>query len=213
MQELAAFIKKYPKYHFEKDQVILSSGELSDAILVIAAGFAKVSATDGLGNEQMLWIAGRLDIVPSEQLFSKSATLMFSYSAISPLVAYKVKRSDFIAFANETPAVMREIARGMSGHYDDLLYRLSSMTQASAREKLVYTLHNIAERFSASEEIDLMAMGLILRHQDIAGLIHASRETASIELKKLKDEGVIYYDRNRFVIYLAQLRQILQAAD
>lgn len=210
MQELSEFVKKYPVRSFDKDQVLLTAGENTEHILVISSGFAKVSATDRAGNEQMLWLAGRLDIIPSEQLLKKKAELAFSYTALSSLVAYEVKKADFIEFASATPKLMLEIARGMSGHYDDLLYRLSAITQASAREKLIHTLYNIAERFSANDEVNFVDIGLNITHQDFAGLIHASRETASIELKKLKDEKVIYYDRNSFVVYVDKLRAILE---
>lgn len=196
---------------FEKGQTIIEAGSAVDSIFVIAAGFAKVSATDRLGNEQMLWVAGRLDIVPTEQLFSTSAEMMFTYSALSPLTVYNVRKDEFLAFANTNLRVMQQIARGMSAHYDDLLYRLSSFTQASAREKLTYTLNNIAERFSSSEKVDLYDIGLEITHQDIAGMIHVSRETASIELKKLIDESVIDYDRTRFIIYTSHLQTVIDA--
>lgn len=205
MQELATFIKQYPVSRFDKDQVILSPGESSDVMYVISAGFVKVLSTDQSGNEQMLWLAGRLDIVPSEQLFSRAPKLMFEYIALSPVTAYKINKTDFLKFANDTPLVMQQIARGMSGHYDDLLLRLSSVTRASAREKILYTLQNITERFSASDEVDLPGIGLHITHQDIAGLIHATRETVSIEMKKLRDQGVIYYDRSSFIVYRQKL--------
>lgn len=53
--------------------------------------------------------------------------------------AYKVSKANFLAFADDRPVVMQEIALGMSGHYDDFLNRLSSITQASAREKFLHT--------------------------------------------------------------------------
>lgn len=211
MQDMAEFVKNYPQLHYEKGQLILSAGETASSILVITSGFAKVVATDRLGNEQMLWIAGRLDIIPTEQLFSRTANLLFSYSALSPLDVYMVRKEEFLTFAAENSKVMHQIARGMSAHYDDLLHRLSSLTQASAREKLTYTLANIAERFSAADTVDLFTIGLHITHQDFASLIHASRETASIELKKLKDEAVIDYGHKKFVIHTSKLRKVIEA--
>ena len=210
MQELSAFIKNYPVASFDKDQTILSAGDTTDVLYVVSSGFVKVLSSDAVANEQLLWLAGRLDVVPSEQLFSNSAKLAFSYTALSPVIAYKINKKDFLEFANTTPVVMQEIARGMSGHYDDLLLRLSSVTQASAREKLLYTLQNITERFSASDEVNLPEIGLHITHQDLAGLIHASRETVSIELKKLKDEEVIYYDRSTFIVYVSKILDCIE---
>ena len=209
MQDLFEFIKQYPVRSYDKGQTVFSSTEICSTALVISTGYAKVTTTDGSYNEQTLWIAGRSDVVPSEQLFSKNTKLVFSYTALSPMTVFQIPKVDFLKFIDENRLAMKEVARGMSGHYDDLMYRLSSVTQASAREKLVYTLHNLAERFSASEEVDLIDLGLDITHQDIAGLMHASRETASIELNKLRDEGAIHYDRHSFIVYRSKLRQIL----
>jgi CRP-like cAMP-binding protein len=209
MQDLLEFVKQFPLSTFEKKQTILSPGEAINSIYIIISGFAKVSIIDRLGNEQVLWIAGRSDIVPTELFFQKTVKPAFLYSSLSQVKAYKVGKADFLSYAETAPMVMREIAYGMSNHYDDLMHRLSSITQASAREKLVYVLYNMAVRFSASDKVDLLELGLVLTHQDFASLIHATRETASIELKKLKDEGYIEYGDGRFVINTSRLGLLL----
>lgn len=66
---------------------------------MISTGSAKILATDTRCTDQMLWIAGRLYVVTTEQFFRKKATAMFSYAALSDMTAYKVPKADFLAFA------------------------------------------------------------------------------------------------------------------
>lgn len=82
MVDLASFVREYPVLSFVKGQTILSAGESVEYMPVISAGFAKILATDAQGAEQMLWIAGRLDVVPTEQFFRRKTTAMFSRSAV-----------------------------------------------------------------------------------------------------------------------------------
>ncbi len=209
MQDLVDFIKQFPSAHYNKDQTILSADEQTNMLYIIASGFVKVSSIDSNGSEQVLWIAGRSDIVPSELLFYKTSRLGFFYTALSLTTVYMVDKTVFLEFAEANMAVMKEVARAMSNHYDDLLYRLSSIVQASARDKLLSTLNNLAERFSASESVDLYELGLHLTHQDIANLVGITRETTSIELKKFKNEGLLDYDRHHFIIHVDALQKEL----
>ena len=58
--------------------------------------------------------------------------------------------------------------------------------------------------------VDFAEIGLDITHQDVAGLIHVARQTASIELKKLRDEGVVFYDRTSFIVYAHKLDKIIE---
>jgi CRP-like cAMP-binding protein len=209
MQDLIAFLQEFPSATFGKHQVLLSAQDRTDTLYVITSGFVKISTIDTTGSEQLLWIAGRSDIVPSELLFYKERNLSFFYTALSEVIVQVVDKIAFLEFAEHSPLAMKEIARAMSLHYDDLLHRLNSLSQASAREKLIYALHNIATRFSAGSTVDFCEIGLDLTHQDIGSLIGVSRETASIELKKLKDEGFVDYDRVCFVVHRHNLEKLL----
>lgn len=180
----------------------MSEGDVSDTILAISSGFVKVTAIDETGNERLLWIAGRFDIVPTERLFSQSRPLQFFYTALSNGAAYSINKQQFLSYARTDLAVMTEIATSMSAHYDDLLNRIHSVEQTTVREKLMATLCYLAQRFSAERTVDLYALGLRITHQDLADMISSTRETTSLELQKLRRNNCIDYDPSKFVVYL-----------
>lgn len=200
--DIVNFVKNFPAKPFHKGEALLESGDVSDTLLAIRTGFVKITAVDDDGNERMLWIAGRYDIVPTEQLFSQHRPLQFFYTALSDGEAYHIDKAQFIAKAKADSGLMSEIAMSMSSHYDDLLSRINSTEQSSVRHKLIATLRYLAERFSAESRVDLYALGLRLTHEDIATLIGSTRETVSLELQKLHKAGCIHYNRSEFVIDL-----------
>ncbi len=195
------FVKECPVTAFTKDELILSAGDVSDSLLAIRSGFVKVTSIDDEGNERMLWIAGRYDIIPTEGLFSRHRPLKFFYTALTDGDLFQINKSEFLNKAATDLRLMTEIATSMSGHYDDLLSRVNSIGQGMVRDKLIATLHYLATRFSADDSVDLYGLGLHLTHKDLADMIGSTRETTSLELQRLKVAGLVDYDRTRFIVH------------
>lgn len=200
--DIVEYVRNRPIKQFSKGETILSEGDVTDTLLAIRSGYCKVSSIDDAGNEHMLWIAGRYDIIPTERLFSAHSPLQFFYTALSDIEVYQVNKADFLTKARADVGLMTEIAASMSNHYDDLLSRINSTGRNSVREKLVATLRYVAERFSAQESVDLYSLGIHLTHKDLAEMIGSTRETTSLELKRLNTEGCITYDRKQFIVHL-----------
>jgi CRP-like cAMP-binding protein len=199
------YVKNCPTHLFSKGETIIGEGAVSNTLLAIRTGFVKVTSIDTQGNERMLWIAGRYDIVPTERLFSLHSPLHFFYTALSDCEVYEINKADFLQKAKADLSLISEIASSMSEHYDDLLSRINSVGQASIREKLVATLRYVAERFSADSSVDLYEIGLHLTHKDLAEMIGATRETTSLELQKLKQAGYIDYSRAHFIVHVDKI--------
>lgn len=204
--ESARFIRQYSTRSFTKGEVLWGEGETPSSVLALRQGFVKVTSLDEDGNERLLWIAGRYDIVPTEQLFS-SSPISFFYTALSNGEAYEVNKQEFITAAKSNLAFMTDVASTMSHHYDDLLRRIDTVEQTTVRSKLIATLHYLSYRFGTGEAIDLYDIGLELTQQDFAEMIGSTRETTSVELHKLREEGLIDYRGIHFVIRSDRLRQ------
>jgi len=203
--ESITFIKQFPVVTFRKGEVLLSEGQPSTSLFAIQTGFVKVTAIDESGVENLLWIEGRYDTVPTEKFFSLRDTVQFYYTALSDGAYYDIDKKAFLEFARSNPDFMAEIATNMSSHYDDLLLRINSIEQVSVQKKLVATLRYVAEKLSANNVVDFTEAGLRLTHSDLAAMVGSTRETVSLELQKLKTNGLIYYDKASFVVYLDKL--------
>ena len=209
MQEFIDFIKSCPLRAYEKGEAIPLQIEDVPVLHAIQTGFVKVSSIDALGSQQFLWIKTRLDIVPTEHLFSPRSSDAFFYTALSNVHAYVLDKAKFLEFARESPDVMSEIARSMSDHYDDLLIRLHSAEQATVRNRLIHTLYHISSKISAEKTVKFHEHNLQLTQEDISQLIGSTRETTSLELKKLKDQKYINYTRSHFTVHAAKLETLL----
>lgn len=195
------YIKQLPVRQFERGAVLLQKGDPLDFIMAIREGYIKVTSISDGGIERLLWIAGRYDFAPVEQLFSKQGQARFFYTALTNGSYYEVDRTELITHASEHASIMEEIAKGMSEHYDDFLQRIDSVDGLSVRERLLKTLFYIARRFSASNDVNLYEEGLRITHQDLAGMIGSTRETTSFALSELRAEKYVTYDRKCFIVH------------
>lgn len=208
--DIISYVKSFPVRQFSKDETLIASGEPNETMYAIREGFVKVSALDDAGRQKLLWIAGRYDIVPVEQLFSKRPVNYF-YSGFTNGSAFVINKSDLLEHVKSRPEIMTEIAHGLSEHYDDLLARMHAVEQSDIRSKLLHVIHNISVKFSSSDMPALHEMGLNLTHQDLADMIGSTREAVSIEMAKLRKEKLVDYSRSTFVVNKAAIESQIEA--
>lgn len=209
MQEFIDFMKSFPVRAFSKGESLPVTAWEKTTLYAIQTGFVKVSSYDSSGNQQFIFLKGRLDIVPSERLFSSRVSDDYFYEALTDVTAYEIEKAVFLKFAKENLLVMTEIARSMSSHYDDLLLRLRATEQTTIRSKLIHTLYQLATKLSSEQRVELHKLGLQLTHNDIAQLIGSTRETTTLELRKLKNERVIDYSRTEFTVDIEKIGELL----
>lgn len=201
------FIKQFPIQTFEPGELLLQPGDTTDKLLAIREGYVKVGSIGSSGNEHLLLLAGRYDVVPTERLFSSRGEIRYFYTALTAGSVYVIDKAALLEEAKQNPDLMGQVARGMSQHYDDFLERLDSSERSSVRERLIYTLRYLGERLSSEETVDFYDYGLPLTHKDLAGMIGATRETTSVTLSQLRADGMITYDRTHFTVYLDKLAE------
>jgi CRP/FNR family transcriptional regulator len=148
------------------------------------------------------------DFCPLSWVFEPEPTVPYFFSALTDVQAYAVRRSDLKAYLDNNYDALREVTQSLAVRLINTFHHLDAVGKARAEEKIIYSLYFLARRFSdAGQPPDRVV--LPLTHQDIASLIGLSRETATQELKKLKERGYIHYDKYSFVIHPEKLASML----
>jgi CRP-like cAMP-binding protein len=204
--DIVTYIQRFPIREFRRGELLLQKGDPATELMAIREGFIKVTSISAAGIERLIWIAGRYDIAPTEQLFSKHSEARFFYTALTDGYYYAVDKKQLLAAANEEPAIMSEIAKNMSLHYDDFLQRIDAADSATVKERLIRTLCYLAERLDASSVVDLYSHGLKLSHKELSEMIGSSRETTSLMLAELRKDELIEYSRQKLTVYTDKLK-------
>lgn len=105
---------------------------------------------------------------------------------------YQAPRDEFVKFVKANGDVLFELTSRILIRLYGLLRRMEYLVFGNAYNKVASIISICAERFGSVGK-DGIEIGVPLTHKDIANLIGVARETASIEIKKLEEEGAIGY--------------------
>lgn len=203
------FITRHPTKTFSKDEMIILQDVTPRHAYAIKSGYVKGYDINAEGSEQLVWFGAPGDYFPLPWIFSITQATNFFYSAFSDTEVYVIPRSEFIAFLKRNPDALFTTTRRIVARYYDQMRRLNAVGKPKADQKLAHLLHFLALRFGYATKQRNFEISIPLTQQDIANLLGITRETAAIELKKLKDAGFITYEKSRIKVKKAKLREIL----
>ena len=183
---------------FKRGQIIVYQGEATTRVHIIKKGAVRVSSVLSNGNEINIAIFGPGDYFPVSVAFSQTVMSLFDYQALTDIDLEITDSEDFINnHLSKDPNVLADSAR----RYVGALMHINALVQVTATEKLAHTLRYLHARFGEKTNNMFTKINIKLTQQDLAQLANLSRETTSIELKKLKESGVVverakYYSVN-----------------
>lgn len=209
MDELQRFIAQHPIKKFDRNQVILCQGDTPSVVYAIRKGFIKGYDINAQGVEQLIWFGTPGDICPSVWLFSTSDSLLWFYSSFDRVEAHVIDKQELRDFLAKHPAALLKLTNRMARLATDLMHRLNAVGKPKAEEKIVHTLAFFADRFTESKKVGARRISLPFTQQDLANLLGLTRETVAKELKRLKEEKYITYNRWRFVVYRDRINELL----
>lgn len=205
---LIEFVRQYPLKSYSRNETIIFQNDQPSAIYFIKSGFVKGYDIDSQGAEQLLWLGSASDIFPLYWIFQNRPDVPYFFSAFSDVEAYAVPGKDLRAFLQENHHALYEVTKTLAVRLINTYHHLNAVEKGRTEDKILYSLYFLSMRFGNKED-HTSRINLPLTHQDIASLIGLSRETVTQELKKLKDRGYIYYDKNEFIIHQQKLETML----
>ncbi len=207
--DILDFIRSQPTKRFVKGETILRQGEEPEVLFGVRSGFIKAYDIASDGSEQLIWLAKRADVVPLEWLFAQDKTSPYFYAAFTDVEAYLINKTALLENLKDNNEAMMMVVEAITGKYAHVMSHLNAAQKPRARDKIMYLLQFIAARFSHKENGDVDKVEVPLTHQDFANLVGLARETTTLELKKLKEQGLVDYDKNHFYIRSKKLAEAM----
>lgn len=211
MKALEKFLAAAPIKKFKKDETLIHQGDKLRKIYIVKTGVVKCCDFSLDGNEQLIWLAAEGEVLPISLLLNIDERARFFYSAFVDAEVYLVKKAEFTAFLKANPDTLYEVCSEITRCFNDLHHRVNATGKPKAREKILYTLAFVADRFKRRHHQDSkqVELSLPLTHQDIANLVGLTRETTAATLKGLKDEGYVDYNKKHFFVHRDKIEKAL----
>ncbi len=196
-QKLSNFFSKFKKYYYKKGETILRGGDIPQGVYFIDKGYVRDYSISKEGKELTLIIFKPEDFFSITWVFNDSPNSHY-FDAMSVVELWRCPKEDFLVFVEANPEVFLELTSHIVLRLGGIMQRMEYLAFGNAYEKVASIITICAERFGKKEGKNIIIQ-VPLVHRDIAELLGITRETASIELKKLERKKIIAY-HDKFII-------------
>lgn len=193
--ESAAVVRRYPK-----KSTILFQGEVPKSVMVLRSGIIKVYGITGDGDQRTVTFLTAGDVFPMSWVFGKSPVCIYYFEAATDCVVWSEEREDYDRSLAEDCELKDQIFQNYLGHYIAATMHVYALEHSYAQDKLAYILQYLVTRFGERQPDGRCKIALRLSHQDIAEMVGITRETAAVELHKLKKKGLIDYEKFTYYV-------------
>ena len=181
---------------YKKGEYVLRQGEHLDDITLLAEGRLHIQREDYWGNRSILGSIGVGEIFGEAYAAPESGALLNDVIAVedSAVFFFDVRRviTTCSSACRFHAAVVQNLFFAISEKNRSLVLKLGFLSKRSTREKLLSYLSEEAERQSSPE------ITIPFNRQQLADYLSVDRSAMSNELCKLRDEGLLTFEKNRF---------------
>lgn len=198
IEKLNKFFAKFKKYYYKKGEVILRAGDSAQGVYFIDKGYVKDYSISKEGEELILIIFKPEDFFPMQWVFNNKPNVHY-FEAMTAVELWRCPKEDFIAFLEANPKIFFELTSHILIRMGGIMQRMEYLAFGNAYQKVASIIAICAERFGEKEGEEVVIQ-VSLTHQDVANLLGLTRETTSIEIKKLERENLITYKGRHLVV-------------
>ncbi len=180
-----------------KSPVYLSSNAADD-VLLLGEGRVKISHFTATGKETILTFIEPGELFGQRAIFGESCREEHA-EAMEHSVVVRIPASEIRRLMREDPDVSLGVAELIALRLQRIERRHAELMFLSNRRRLIHLLLELAQRYgrpcSTGTELDIR-----LSHDDLGKLIGCTRETVSLTLAQLQNEGSVWRARQRIVV-------------
>lgn len=181
----------------DKSAIGLPSVE-SPVVHVLVSGRAKVCFLTRDGKKPILYFVNPGELI-GEQLVLHGLFSENYIETIEPSLVANIPAGMLRGLAENQPDFARGLSELNSRRRMLVERRIRHTMFLSNRERLTHLLLDLAEQYGTgtAESVDI---GIKLSHQDLANLIGSTRETVTVVLGKMQQEGLLTIRRRKITI-------------
>jgi len=181
---------------YKKGAYVLRQGEHLSDILILAEGCLHIQKDDYWGNRSILGQIGVGEIFGEAYVAPESGTLLNDVIAVenSAVFFFDVKRviSTCSSACRFHTMVVQNLFFAISEKNRSLVQKLDYISRRTTRDKLISYLSEEAKKQNCAN------ITIPFNRQQLADYLSVDRSAMSNELCKMRDEGLLVFEKNRF---------------
>ncbi|MFH2118492.1 MAG: Crp/Fnr family transcriptional regulator [Candidatus Paceibacterota bacterium] len=206
--QLKDFFEKYPSQSFKSGEVIYRPDEDIPFVYYLQEGYVSQQVVSENGEDFILNIYRPGSYLPIS-LVLQGIINDCSYETLTKVVTRRAPVKEVLHFLKKNPVVMQELLVRLASGLNAMASKTEALVFGTASRKIAATLYFNAQRFgkpaTSAGKPAVKGQGVVidfpLTHKRIAAMTGITRETASIEMAKLKKQGVLSYRGKQVTIF------------
>ena len=186
-------------FTYKKGDYVLRQGEHLSDILVLVEGSLHIQRDDYWGNRSILGHIGIGEIFGEAYAAPDSGTLLNDVIAVEDSAVYffDVKRviSTCSSACRFHTMVVQNLFFAISEKNRTLVQKLDYLSRRTTREKLISYLSEEAKKQNSPR------ITIPFNRQQLADYLSVDRSAMSSELGRMRDEGLLEFEKNRFRLF------------
>ncbi len=181
---------------YEKGEYVLREGERVERMMMIVKGELHIQRDDNWGNRSIISMVGVGEMFGEAYAAPESGPLMNDVLAVEDSAVIFLDIGKLLTVCPNGckfhAMAVKNLFFAISEKNRKLVRKLGYMSRRTTREKLIAYLSEEAKRQNSG------AFSIPFNRQQLADFLSVDRSAMSNELCKLRDEGLIEFEKNRF---------------
>lgn len=190
-------------YTYKKGEYVLRQGEHLNDIIVLVDGNLHIQKDDYWGNRSILGQIAVGEMFGEAYVAPESGVLLNDVVAVdeSSVIFFDVKRiiTTCSSACRFHSMVVQNMFFAISEKNRKLVQKLGHMSKRSTRKKLISYLSEEAKRHNSS------SFTIPFNRQQLADFLSVDRSAMSNELCKMRDEGLLEFEKNQFKLLSGEM--------
>ncbi len=203
LEEIASLESRARVRELPPRQVIYAPSDAADSVFLVVRGRVRIVSLTPEGKEAILGLVEPGELFGEMALVSTEPREEHAETAVTSTVA-ALPRDALEAVMSRNSDLSVGVWKFIGWQRQRIERRLRSLLFRSTRERVLLLLVDLAEHYgraapqaSGAGAVDL---GIRLSHQEFANLIGATRESVTVSLGDLQNEGILAIGRQRVTI-------------
>lgn len=186
------------KQQYKKGEYVLNQGQRWDNILILAEGKLHIQQDDYWGKRSIIDGINAGEMFGESYAAPESGALMNDVMAVedSEVLFFNVKKIITVCptACKFHTAVVQNLFFALSEQNRKLIQKMSYLSKRTTREKLIAYLSDAAKCQNSG------SVSIPFNRQELADFLSVERSAMSNELGKMRDEGLITFNKNHFTL-------------
>lgn len=197
-KKLDNFFKQYKTKKFKRREILIRGEEELEGLFYLKEGIVKQYAISASGEELTINTFKPISFFPMAWVLNDTISTHY-FEAMTAVTTIIAPKNEVLKFFKEEPDILldliKRIYRGLDGYFMRMEHQMLGSAQARLLAELLIYSRRFGEKVGNQIKINFK-----LTEKDLAAESGITRETVSREIKKLKQKGLINFQKNILTI-------------